>query len=234
MSTTETELRQLRARVRTLEDELEAERRGTGRSSVRGGVASDEWGSLADRKVDELSRLFTGTVRATLEGFRVAADSASYFVEDVLERNVPERSESPSDVARRLPTDLASGVARSLNRTLDIPSRAIERFHASYQEETRPGRRQRRRAQAPPPDNYETWTKQELYERASALGIEGRSEMTKSELAEAIRGAQSDLENLSKADLYELARDREIEGRSEMTRDELVAALQAEEARPTD
>jgi hypothetical protein len=58
--------------------------------------------------------------------------------------------------------------------------------------------------------------------------------MTKSELAEAIRGAQSDLENLSKADLYELARDREIEGRSEMTRDELVAALQAEEARPTD
>lgn len=37
--------------------------------------------------------------------------------------------------------------------------------------------------------NYEEWTKDELYERAQELNVEGRSEMTKSELIEALRGA---------------------------------------------
>lgn len=34
---------------------------------------------------------------------------------------------------------------------------------------------------------YEEWTKEELYERAKDIGIEGRSEMDKSELISAIR-----------------------------------------------
>ncbi len=34
---------------------------------------------------------------------------------------------------------------------------------------------------------YEEWTKDELYERAQELDIEGRSEMTKDELIEALR-----------------------------------------------
>ena len=36
-------------------------------------------------------------------------------------------------------------------------------------------------------DAYEDWTKEELYERAQELEIEGRSEMTKDELIEALR-----------------------------------------------
>ena len=36
-------------------------------------------------------------------------------------------------------------------------------------------------------DAYEDWTKAELYERAQELDIEGRSEMTKDELIEALR-----------------------------------------------
>lgn len=35
---------------------------------------------------------------------------------------------------------------------------------------------------------YEDWTKDELYERAQELEIEGRSDMTKDELIEALRG----------------------------------------------
>lgn len=35
---------------------------------------------------------------------------------------------------------------------------------------------------------YEEWTKQELYERAQELDIDGRSDMTKDELIEALRG----------------------------------------------
>ncbi|MCO6382455.1 Rho termination factor N-terminal domain-containing protein [Oceanicola sp. 502str15] len=38
---------------------------------------------------------------------------------------------------------------------------------------------------APP---YEAWTAAELYERAQELDISGRSEMTKEELIEALRG----------------------------------------------
>ncbi len=38
---------------------------------------------------------------------------------------------------------------------------------------------------APP---YEDWTRDELYERAQEIGIDGRSYMTKDELIEALRG----------------------------------------------
>lgn len=37
---------------------------------------------------------------------------------------------------------------------------------------------------APP---YEDWTKDDLYDRAQKIGIEGRSDMTKDELIEALR-----------------------------------------------
>lgn len=37
-------------------------------------------------------------------------------------------------------------------------------------------------------DAYEDWTKAELYERAQELDIEGRADMTKDELIEALRG----------------------------------------------
>ena len=34
---------------------------------------------------------------------------------------------------------------------------------------------------------YEDWTKEELYERAQEVGIDGRSDMTKDELIDALR-----------------------------------------------
>jgi hypothetical protein len=36
--------------------------------------------------------------------------------------------------------------------------------------------------------SYEDWTKEELYEKAKKVGIEGRAAMTKEELIEALRG----------------------------------------------
>ena len=38
--------------------------------------------------------------------------------------------------------------------------------------------------------SYEDWSKEELYERAQELDIEGRSEMSKDELIEALRKGQ--------------------------------------------
>lgn len=36
-------------------------------------------------------------------------------------------------------------------------------------------------------DKYEKWTKDELYDKAEEVGIEGRSDMNKDELIEALR-----------------------------------------------
>jgi hypothetical protein len=240
MSVTETELRRLQARIRVLEDELEDERRGRRRSQRYDDTRAGDWADLTDRKVDQLSRFFSGTIRATVEGIRVAADSATYFVEDVLERNIPERDESPTGMKRRMPTDLTRDAMRSFDRALEIPSRAAETFSRTFYEgET--GRRRRRRASTTAHErrgrttverdvDYEDMTKAELYEHASELNIEGRSEMTKDELAEAVRREQRPYEEWSKAELYDRASELNIEGRSEMTKDELIAAIRAAEA----
>ncbi len=42
----------------------------------------------------------------------------------------------------------------------------------------------KRGGESPP---YEEWTKDELYDRAQEIGIDGRSDMTKDELIEALR-----------------------------------------------
>lgn len=38
------------------------------------------------------------------------------------------------------------------------------------------------------PGSYEDWTKEQLYEKAREVGVEGRSEMSKRELIHALRG----------------------------------------------
>ena len=78
-------------------------------------------------------------------------------------------------------------------------------------------------------------TKEMLMERARDLDIEGRSDMTKEELLEAIeeatdengrgKGSVAALEQKTKDALYEMAQERDIEGRSDMTKDELIDAL---------
>jgi hypothetical protein len=240
MSTTETELRRLQSRIRDLEDELEDERRRRRRSQRYEGTRAGDWTDLSDRKMDQLSRFFSGTIRATLEGIRVAADSATYFVEDVLERNIPEPDESPVDMMRRMPTDLSRGAMRSFDLALEIPSRAADTFSRTfYGSETGRGRRRRAgttgyarrgRTTAERDVDYENMTKAELYERASDLNVEGRSEMTKDELAEALRREERPYEEWSKAELYERASELNIEGRSEMTKDDLITAIRAAEA----
>jgi hypothetical protein len=64
-------------------------------------------------------------------------------------------------------------------------------------------------------------TKDELLERAREVNVQGRSSMTKDELAEAVEAEESQ----TKDELLERAQQAGIEGRSSMTKDELRAAL---------
>ena len=69
-------------------------------------------------------------------------------------------------------------------------------------------------------------TKEELLERAREMDVEGRSSMSKEELAKAIEAEES----LTKEELLSRAREAEIEGRSSMTKEELRAALHGGDA----
>ncbi|HEY6960963.1 MAG TPA: hypothetical protein VI408_03655 [Gaiellaceae bacterium] len=111
-----------------------------------------------------------------------------------------------ADTIGEIYADLEQRVTRALNG--DAPS----------QPQARP------KAQAKPKDAQpedESTTKEELLDRARELDVEGRSAMTKDELAEAVEAEES----VTKEELLERAREAEIEGRSGMTKDELRQAL---------
>lgn len=70
-------------------------------------------------------------------------------------------------------------------------------------------------------------TKEELYERAQELDVDGRSGMSKEELKEAILSADraQDGGGQTKEELYERAQELDIDGRSTMSKDELERAV---------
>jgi hypothetical protein len=91
--------------------------------------------------------------------------------------------------------------------------------------------------------DYDTLTRDELDELARDRDLAGRSEMTKDELAAALRhddrtqelrrepvnepphSGTTSYQELTYDELQEVAQDRDLEGRSQMTKDELVHAL---------
>lgn len=85
-----------------------------------------------------------------------------------------------------------------------------------------------------PDDDDEEPTKAELYEQAQQLDIEGRSQMNKSELQQAVQSdrqneSDSDLQEMTKDELYETAQELDISGRSQMKKNELRQAVREEQ-----
>ena len=76
-------------------------------------------------------------------------------------------------------------------------------------------------------------SKAELQTWAAQLDISGRSDMTKDELIQAIRGVDvpenENLSEMTKDELYDRARDLEVSGRSKMDKGELQEAVQEAE-----
>lgn len=218
--------RQLEARVRELEDELHGRGgRRPGRRSRYWDETRDDVRGLGDRKVDEVARLFTGVVHAGLEGFRVAADTASFWVEDSLERNIPEPGEDSAEVASRLPADIVRASVRSVDRGLDAPRRAADRFNRVYREDE--GGAQRRSWQSD--TDVRDMTRGELEQQAEDFGIVDAGQLPRRELERRVRNYEPPLGDLSTVQLRRRARELEISAASNLSRDELIAAIEGRE-----
>ena len=73
-------------------------------------------------------------------------------------------------------------------------------------------------------------TKQELYQQAQELDIDGRSQMNKAELQEAVEDNKiHDIQEQTRDELYQKAQELDIDGRSKMNKEDLAKAIQQEQ-----
>ena len=80
-------------------------------------------------------------------------------------------------------------------------------------------------------DNSNDLTKQELYDKARELDIDGRSKMDKAELQQAVaRTETGELQQQTREELYEQAQELDIDGRSKMNKEELASAIEHEQS----
>jgi hypothetical protein len=134
---------------------------------------------------------------------------------DELVSAIEDGSADFADVAR-----LADTVGEAADTVGDIYREVEQLLFRPQQDDRQTERREQR------PDDGDAAveeTKEELLERARELDIEGRSSMSKQELAEAVETEEA----VTKEQLLERAREAGIEGRSSMTKDELREALHA-------
>ncbi len=152
------------------------------RSSRAFAANYDDYGDLFQDKVDEVAEVFRGLFRASLEGFRVMADSASDLSDEVLESNSLEADESPRDAFSRFPGDFSRSLTRALDRGLNaLPAEAADRCDRTYRDEPR-----RYRHQADQDESYGDWATSELRREARAVGIDGADTLSRSDLVSAL------------------------------------------------
>ena len=80
-------------------------------------------------------------------------------------------------------------------------------------------------------DDSDDITKQELYDKARELDIDGRSKMDKAQLQEAVNQAKTgELQQQTCDELYEQAQELNIDERSKMNKGELTQAIEQEQS----
>lgn len=138
---------EMRARLAALEaelsrknqqlTELRRERRAEQRAERRDRrEARDTVRDVAEQTTDQTRQIFRGLVDAQLEQLRLSADLVSSFADDVQRRNRPEDSRSERD----LPRDMLDSVLDTIDRSLEIPEKAVDTFHDSYKRAKRSDR----------------------------------------------------------------------------------------------
>lgn len=139
------EVMKLRAQVTELQEEL-AHRDASPESPGAPRETSEVLRDLPDRFTGEASKMVRAFTLACLEPLRLAGDIVDAFAEETSGRNRPEeptaergrfrtrtRRQSRSE-AMNLPRDLYSGFIKAVDRSLDVPSKMVDRFYNTYKE----------------------------------------------------------------------------------------------------
>jgi hypothetical protein len=136
IATLESELDKMRSEVSRLHREGRSERR---RSRSEGEDRVETIKDIFERGDRERRRFFRAMVLSQMEQLRLTADLAASFAERI-ERDNP--ADDP-DLERDLPRDLMDVWLETVDRSLDIPEKTIERFEEAYKQA---GRRRRSRS----------------------------------------------------------------------------------------
>lgn len=168
----------------------------------------------------ELGELVTTELRERVERLFTTVEKGA---SDLLE--VASLADEVGELADKV-SEIYSELDRALSRGLQ--GRVADDDHDSREKKgeassgTQPRQRQTRQ---PRPEQsgsaLDEATKGDLLEHAREVKVEGRSSMSKEELAQAIEAEEA----LTKEQLLEQAQDAEIEGRSSMTKEELREAI---------
>ena len=162
-------------------------------------------------------------------------DEAAKSLEEWSEQNWQtqegdERARQDGKTKRYLPKEVWQRLSKEEKKEAEKIKQKASKQGKQYVEWTPAIKRAMAEAGYSETDTADEPTKQELYEQAQQLDIEGRSKMDKAELQEAVKdNVINDLQEQTRDELYEKAQDLDIDGRSKMNKEELAQAIEKEQ-----
>jgi len=170
--------------------------------------------------LEEVGELITTELRKRVERlFETVEEGTSDFMKlSFLADEVGELADKVSEIYSELDQALSRGLQDGIGGDDQDLRDEQENGSGSGRRQQSQTRQRRSEQSSSAPEEV---TKEDLLERAREVKVEGRSSMSKEELAQAIEAEEA----LTKEALLEQAQDAEIEGRSSMTKEELREAI---------
>ena len=90
--------------------------------------------SITRSKSDAGSRMIRGATLASAEFVRAFADTVSSFADTLIARNdsTKDGDRTVRDRVSRLPEDMATSFSDAIDRFIDVPAKAADRYAATY------------------------------------------------------------------------------------------------------
>ena len=130
----ETENAKLRARIEELEGQLKAKEKSSSKDDSPTKRASDSWSDASRTKRDSAHRMVRGLTLASIESFRLFADTVSSFADGVVSRNNAREHKTTRDLITNLPADIIGSFADSVSDFVEIPAKTAEKYTSAYRE----------------------------------------------------------------------------------------------------
>ena len=159
-----------------------------------------------------------------------AAESLEEWSEQDWQTQDGDEARQDSKTKRYLPKEVWQRLSESEKKEAEEIKQKASKKGEQYVEWTPAIKRAMAEAGYSDSDRTNEPTKQELYQKAQELDIDGRSKMDKAELQEAVEDNQiSDLQEQTRDELYQQAQELDIDGRSKMNKEDLAKSIQQEQ-----